>query len=49
MNFMSGFLKGLVMGAGAIAPGVSGGALAVIFGLYDKMANFIAHLNKNFK
>ncbi len=49
MNFIIGFLKGLAMGAGAIAPGVSGGALAVIFGLYDKLANFIAHLSKNFK
>lgn len=49
MNFLTGFLKGLVMGAGAIAPGVSGGAIAVIFGLYDKITNFIAHLNINFK
>ncbi len=48
MNFLSGFLKGIVMGAGAIAPGVSGGALAVIFGLYDKITDFIAHINKNF-
>ncbi len=49
MNFLSGFLKGLIIGAGAIAPGVSGGALAVIFGLYDKITDFIAHLNRNFK
>lgn len=49
MDFLSGFLKGVAMGAGAIAPGVSGGALAVIFGLYDKITNFIAHLNRNFK
>ena len=49
MNFISGFLKGVAMGAGAIAPGVSGGALAVIFGLYDKITDFIAHLNRNFK
>lgn len=49
MNFLSGFLKGLAMGAGAIAPGVSGGALAVIFGLYDKITNFIAHVSRNFK
>lgn len=49
MNFFEGFLKGLAMGAGAIAPGVSGGALAVIFGLYDKITNFIAHINRNFK
>jgi len=48
MNYFNGFLKGLAMGAGAIAPGVSGGALAVVFGLYDKITNFIAHINKNF-
>lgn len=49
MEYLSGFLKGIIMGAGAIAPGVSGGALAVIFGLYDKITNFIAHMNQNFK
>ena len=49
MNFMSGFLKGMALGAGAIAPGVSGGALAVIFGLYDKITYFIANFTKNFK
>ncbi len=49
MNFMSGFLKGMALGAAAIAPGVSGGALAVIFGLYDKITYFIANLTKNFK
>lgn len=49
MDFLTGFLKGVAMGAGAIAPGVSGGALAVIFGLYDKITNFIAHINRNFK
>jgi putative membrane protein len=49
MNFLSGFLKGMALGAGAIAPGVSGGALAVIFGLYDKITYFIANFTKNFK
>ena len=49
MNFMSGFLKGMALGAGAIAPGVSGGALAVIFGLYDKITYFIANFTRNFK
>ena len=49
MNFMSRFLKGMALGAGAIAPGVSGGALAVIFGLYDKITYFIANFTKNFK
>ncbi|MFA9422432.1 MAG: DUF368 domain-containing protein [Sedimentibacter sp.] len=49
MSFVYRFLKGLIMGAGAIAPGVSGGAIAVIFGLYDKITNFIAHITKDFK
>jgi len=46
---MSGFLKGLALGVAAIAPGISGGALAVIFGLYDKITYFIAHFTRNFK
>lgn len=49
MNFFSGFLKGLALGAAAIAPGVSGGALALIFGLYDRITYFIAHFTRNFK
>lgn len=49
MNSLTGFLKGMALGAAAIAPGVSGGALAVIFGLYDKITYFIANLTKNFK
>lgn len=49
MNFMTKFLKGMALGLGAIAPGVSGGALAVVFGLYDKITYFIANFTKNFK
>ncbi len=49
MNFFSRVFIGILLGAGAIAPGVSGGALAVIFGLYDKITFFIAHLNYKFK
>lgn len=49
MNFIEGFLKGLVLGSAAIAPGVSGGALAVMFGLYDKITYFIANITKDFK
>ena len=36
------FLKGLAIGIGAVAPGVSGGTLAVIFGIYEKMTEAIA-------
>ena len=34
------FLIGILLGAGAILPGVSSGVLCVIFGLYDKLIKF---------
>ncbi len=49
LNFLSGFIKGLLIGIGAVAPGVSGGSLAVIFGLYEKITDAIAGVFKNFK
>lgn len=49
MNFLSGFVKGLLIGMGAVAPGVSGGALAVIFGIYERITDAIAGIFKNFK
>lgn len=42
------FLKGMVIGSGAILPGVSGGALAAIFGLYEPIINFLANVRDNF-
>ncbi len=42
------FFKGLAMGIGAIAPGVSGGTLAVIFGLYERITDAIANLFQGF-
>lgn len=43
------FVKGMFIGLGFILPGVSGGVLAAIFGLYERMLSFMAHLTKNFK
>lgn len=43
------FVKGVFVGTGFILPGVSGGALAAIFGLYERIIAFLAHLTKNFK
>ena len=43
------FLKGLIVGIGGIAPGLSGSVLLVIFGLYQKTINAIATLFKDFK
>lgn len=38
-----GFLQGLIIGAGAILPGISGASLAVVFGLYEEFLELIAH------
>lgn len=43
------FLKGIVVGTGGIAPGLSGSVLMVILGLYSKVINTIATLFKDFK
>ena len=46
---MRNFLKGIVVGIGGIAPGLSGSVLLVIFGLYEKTVNAIGTLFKHFK
>lgn len=46
---MSTFLKGIVVGLGAVAPGLSGSVLLVIFGLYQKTINAISTIFKDFK
>jgi putative membrane protein len=42
------FFKGAIIGTGFILPGVSGGALAAVFGLYERIVSFIAHITKDF-
>ena len=42
------FVKGMFIGSGFIIPGVSGGALAAIFGLYERIIGFLANIRKNF-
>lgn len=42
-----GFLQGLIIGSGAILPGISGASLAVVFGLYEEFLDLIAHPLKN--
>ena len=46
---MLNFLKGIIVGIGGIAPGLSGSVLLVILGLYHKVINAIGTLFKNFK
>ncbi|MDR1106113.1 MAG: DUF368 domain-containing protein [Treponema sp.] len=48
INWIIRFLKGALIGTGFILPGVSGGALAAIFGLYERIIGFIAHITHDF-
>jgi putative membrane protein len=43
------FVKGFFIGSGFILPGVSGGALAAVFGIYERMISFIANITRDFK
>lgn len=40
-------ISGLLIGIGMILPGVSGGVLAVILGVYEKIINSIVHFKEN--
>ncbi len=46
---MKNFLKGILVGLGAIAPGLSGSVLLVIFGLYQRTITAISTIFKDFK
>lgn len=49
MEFVSRMLKGLIVGIANIIPGVSGGTMAVVIGIYDKLIGAVSDLRKNFK
>ena len=42
-------IKGFIMGIANIIPGVSGGTLALILGIYEQFIGAISHFFKNFK
>ncbi len=46
---MKTFLQGIVVGMGAVAPGLSGSILLVIFGLYQKIVHTVSNIFKDFK
>ena len=49
MNFLVDLIKGIFVGVANVIPGVSGGTMAVSFGIYDKLLNAISNLLKSFK
>jgi len=42
------FVKGMAIGMDVVLPGVSGAALAVVFGLYERIVQFLAHITRDF-
>lgn len=49
MSFLYLFLSGILIGTAMVVPGLSGGVIAVILGIYDKMINSLNNLFKDFK
>lgn len=49
MQFLLDYLKGILIGSGAILPGISSGVLCVVFGIYEKLVFSILNLFKDFR
>ncbi len=47
-DWITRFVKGILIGIGFILPGLSGGVLAVIFKLYDPLIRFLANMRHKF-
>ena len=48
-SWLARIIKGIVIALGFILPGISGGVLAAILGIYERMIGFLAHPFKDFK
>lgn len=48
-RFLLELIQGILIGSGAILPGISGAALAVVFGVYEDFMDLVAHPLKNAK
>ena len=48
IDWLIRLIKGMLVGIGAILPGLSGGVLAVIFGIYDPLMRFLGNLRHRF-
>lgn len=48
-NYVLLFLKGIIVGFGGIAPGLSGSVLLIIFGLYQQTLEYLGSIFKELK
>ena len=49
LQFALKMLQGALIGLGAVLPGISGGVLCVVFGVYTVIMEFLANPFKHFK
>ena len=49
LQFLYRILQGALIGLGAVLPGISGGVLSVIFGIYKPIMELLSNPFKNFK
>lgn len=49
MQSLSGFIKGIFIGAAAILPGISSGVICMVVGLYEKLLDSILYFFKDIK
>ena len=49
MKHLVNCLKGAVIGIATLIPGVSGGTMAIILGVYDKLIHAVNNIVKDFK
>ena len=48
VDFFSIFIRGILMGSADIVPGVSGGTIALITGIYERLVHSISTINFTF-
>ena len=49
MDFLLSIGKGILIGVGAILPGISSGVICVILGIYEKLVYSVLELFRDFK
>ena len=49
MDFIKLFFKGIIVGVANVIPGVSGGTIAVVLHIFDRMIDAINHFTKDIK
>lgn len=49
MNLLIDFFKGILIGLFMLVPGISGGSIAIIFGIYERLLTSLNNLFKTFK